>query len=143
MDGGKRRLGAIALRGSRAPAGHPANPPVHRGPHSGALIATRVMTSRLLALTAALCLGLAAASLVLPYEPAYDVWAWLVWGRELAGLEVHLATGPSWKPLPVLVAMPLAATGNAAPMLWLVLVRAAWLLALALAADLAYRLTAD
>jgi len=30
------------------------------------------------------CLALAGISLLLPSEPSYDPWAWLVWGRELA-----------------------------------------------------------
>ncbi|MBA3327150.1 MAG: hypothetical protein H0T43_02465, partial [Solirubrobacterales bacterium] len=87
----------------------------------------------------AACLALAGASLALPYEPVYDAWAWLVWGRELAGLGLDLSAGPSWKPLPVLVTTPLAAAGDAAPALWLVVARAGWLLAIVLAADLAWR----
>jgi hypothetical protein len=35
----------------------------------------------------AACLALASLSLLLPSEPSYDPWAWLVWGRELAHLE--------------------------------------------------------
>src|ERR671914_392193 len=49
----------------------------------------------------AACLALASLSLVLPSEPSYDPWAWLVWGRELAHFELDTAGGPSWKPLPV------------------------------------------
>jgi hypothetical protein len=98
------------------------------------------MTTRSSSLCAALCVALAACSLALAAEPVYDAWAWLVWGRELAGLELDASTGPSWKPLPVAIAAALSAAGDLAPELWIVLVRAAWLLALVLAAQLAYRL---
>ncbi len=100
------------------------------------------MTNRFLAICAVACLALAAASLLIAGEPVYDAWAWLVWGRELAGLELDTSSGPSWKPLPVLIAAPLALAGDAAPALWLLLVRAAWLLSLVLAGALAHRLTA-
>lgn len=88
------------------------------------------------------CLALAGASLLVADEPVYDAWSWLVWGRELAHLGVDLTTGPSWKPLPVLLSAPLSLAGDAAPQLWLVLVRGAWLLSLVLAAGLALDLTA-
>ncbi len=94
----------------------------------------------LLALCA--CIGPAAASLLIADEPVYDAWSWLVWGRELTELSLDTTSGPSWKPLPVLVAAPLALAGDAAPQLWLVLVRTAWLLSFVLAAALAVRLTA-
>ena len=98
-------------------------------------------TFRLLCAISA-CFGLAAASLLIADEPVYDAWAWLVWGRELAHLGLDTTSGPSWKPLPVLVGAPLSLAGEAAPDLWLVLVRVAWLLSLVLAAELAHRLTA-
>ena len=41
------------------------------------------------------CMGLAAVSLLLPSEPSYDPWAWLVWGREIGPLELDTAGGPS------------------------------------------------
>ena len=100
------------------------------------------MTPRLLAIAAAACLALAAASLAIPHAPAYDAWAWLVWGRELADLRLDTSSGPSFKPLPVAVAAALSLGGGAAPALWLVVVRAAWLLSLVLAGALAYRLAA-
>jgi hypothetical protein len=95
---------------------------------------------RRLAAAATVCIALAAGSLALGHEPVYDAWAWLVWGRELTGLGLDLSSGPSWKPLPVALAVPLSATGGLAPDLWLVLVRAAWLLALLLAGELAWSL---
>jgi hypothetical protein len=99
------------------------------------------MTSRRLLRAVLACLAVAGISLLVAGEPVYDAWAWLVWGRELAHLGIDTSTGPSWKPLPVLIAVPLSLAGDAAPELWLVLVRAAWLLALVLAADLAVSLT--
>lgn len=80
----------------------------------------------------AVCSGLAVVSLLLPFAPAYDSWSWLVWGRELASLSLDTAAGPSWKPLPVLVAAPLSIFGDAAVALWLVVARTAWLMALVL-----------
>jgi hypothetical protein len=86
------------------------------------------------------CGLLALASLAAPIEPLYDPWAWLVWGRELAGLDLDTSSGPSWKPLPSLVAVPLSAFGAAAPDLWLALARAGWLAVPVLAWRLAARL---
>jgi hypothetical protein len=87
------------------------------------------------------CLALAVASLALPAAPTYDPWAWIVFGRELAvpglGFSTHAGTG--WKPLAVLFTAPLALLGDAAPSLWLVVVRAAGLVAMALAFRLAAR----
>jgi hypothetical protein len=99
------------------------------------------MPPRLLLISGLACLAVAAVSLLVASEPVYDAWSWLVWGRELAGLGFDATTGPTWKPLPVVIAVPLSLAGDAAPELWLVLVRAAWLLALVLAADIALSLT--
>ena len=98
--------------------------------------------SRLPAAVICACVALAGASLALPADPVYDAWAWLVWGRELGGAGLDLNLGPAWKPLAVAITAALALAGDAAPQLWLVLVRVAWLLALVLAARLAYVLTA-
>jgi hypothetical protein len=81
-------------------------------------------------LTAIACL-LAAASLLAPWALAFDPQAWLVWARDLPGTGLHPADGPSWKPLPVLVDVPLALAGGAAPALWMVIARVGALLALA------------
>ncbi len=90
------------------------------------------------------CLGLAAVSLaVLPAAPAYDPWMWLLWGRELAAGGLDTADGPAFKPLPVAICTLLAPLGSAAPTLWLLIARAAALLAVALAGVLAHRLTAE
>ncbi len=82
---------------------------------------------------------LAALSLLLPWDPVYDPWGWLVWGREVADLALDTSSGPSWKPLPVLFTTPFSAIGAAAPALWLLVARIGWLAAVALAALLAGR----
>ncbi|HEX2096408.1 MAG TPA: hypothetical protein VHF50_03465 [Solirubrobacterales bacterium] len=87
--------------------------------------------------------ALAALSLLLPYQPVYDPWGWLVWGRELTRLDLATAQGMSWKPLPVLVDAPLSLLGSAAPLGWLFLARTGWLLAPLLAAWLAVRLAGE
>jgi hypothetical protein len=90
--------------------------------------------------TGAACLGVAGVSLLAPWAPTYDPWAWLVWGREVAGLDLDTSAGPAWKPLPVLVTTLLAPLGGAAPSLWLLLARAGGLLAVVLAFRVAARL---
>ncbi|MGH8939323.1 MAG: hypothetical protein ACRDV2_08225, partial [Actinomycetes bacterium] len=69
----------------------------------------------------------------------YDPWAWLVWGREVTRGQLSTDGGPTWKPLPVLVTTVLAAFGDAAPALWLVLARAGGLFAMVLTYRLAAR----
>jgi hypothetical protein len=66
----------------------------------------------------------------------YDAWAWMVWGRELAHLDLATTGGPSFKPLPVLVTAPL---GAIAPPVWLAAMRACAFASLLLA----YRLGAQ
>ena len=89
----------------------------------------------------AAALALAAASLALPSAPGYDPWSWLVWARELVGLDLSTEGGPAWKPLPVLLAAPLTAlAGEAAPEAWLVVARAGAILAVLLAFRVARRL---
>lgn len=84
--------------------------------------------------------ALAAASLAAPFAPLYDPWAWLIWGRELVGFDLDTSAGPSWKPLPALIAALFAPAGDAAPSLWLFVARVGWLAAAALAYRLAWRL---
>jgi hypothetical protein len=90
------------------------------------------------------CLALAGISLLLPSEPSYDPWAWLVWGRELAHGGLDTTGGPSWKPLPVafttLVARLEGLDEGLPVALWMVVARAGALLALAMAFRLASRL---
>jgi hypothetical protein len=94
-------------------------------------------------LAVATALALAAVSLVLPFHPVYDPWAWLVWGRELAGGGLETAAGPSWKPLPVLIDAPLSLLGDAAPQGWLLVARTGWICAPLLAGLLAARLSGE
>lgn len=76
----------------------------------------------------AACVAASVALLLVPATLAYDAWAWLVWGRELLHLELDTTGGPSWKPLPVILAVPLAGLGSLAPVAWLVLTRTLGLL---------------
>ncbi|HXV57372.1 MAG TPA: hypothetical protein VD704_05845, partial [Gaiellaceae bacterium] len=95
--------------------------------------------TRSLAAAALGCAAVAALSLLAPSTPTYDPWAWLVWGREVAALELDTSAGPAWKPLPVAVTSALAPLGEAAPEAWLFLARASGLLALVLAWRVAAR----
>jgi hypothetical protein len=89
----------------------------------------------------AAAVAIAAASLlVVDPAPSYDPWAWLLWGREVAGGELSTAEGPAFKPLPVAVCALLAPLGSAAPWLWVLLVRVAVVLAAWFAFGLARRL---
>jgi hypothetical protein len=91
----------------------------------------------------AAALALAAVSLLLPFFPVYDPWAWLVWGRELLQGSFETGAGPSWKPLPVLIDAPLSLLGDAAPKAWLLIARAGWICAPLLAGLLAARLSGE
>jgi hypothetical protein len=89
----------------------------------------------------AACAAVAALSLLLSSTPHYDPFAWLVWGREMAHLHgPHTLSGPSWKPLPALLAAPLSVLGKAAPGAWLVVARTGGLMALVFAFRLGRRL---
>jgi hypothetical protein len=94
-------------------------------------------------LAVATALALAAASLALPFFPVYDPWAWLIWGREIADGGLETAAGPSWKPLPVLIDVPLSLLGDAAPKAWLLVARTGWICAPLLAGLLAARLSGE
>lgn len=89
---------------------------------------------------AAVILGAAALSLLAPFTLLYDPWGWLIWGREILAFELDTGAGPSWKPLAAIIATVLAPTGDAAPELWLLVARAGWLAAVALAWRLAAEL---
>jgi hypothetical protein len=81
-----------------------------------------------------------ALSLAVPATLGYDAWAWMVWGRELAHLDLATTSGPSFKPLPVLVVAPLSLLGGIAPALWLAAMRACAVASLVLAYRLGARL---
>jgi hypothetical protein len=78
-----------------------------------------------------------ALSLAVPAAMGYDAWAWMVWGRELAHLDLATTGGPSFKPLPVIVTAPL---GAIAPPVWLAAMRACAVASLVLAYRLGSRL---
>ena len=122
----RRRLAERARPGERRLRGRRPRPP-RRRPSS-------------LALLAVACVVVAALSLLFPSTPTYDPWAWIIWGREIAELELSTTYGPSWKPLPVVFTTLFATTGDAAPALWLVVARAGTLLALVAAFRMAKRL---
>jgi hypothetical protein len=86
------------------------------------------------------CFALAALSLILPSPPGKDPWAWIIWGREVAHLNLDTMSGSSWKPLPVLFTTPFSVFGDAAPQLWILVVRAGALLAVLFAFRVASRL---
>ena len=69
-------------------------------------------------------LALAALSMIGPFAPTYDPWAWIIWGREILHLDLSTVDGPSWKPLPVLLTTPFALFGGLAPALWVFVARA-------------------
>jgi hypothetical protein len=96
---------------------------------------------RVYALLAAAALALGAFSLLYPSTPTYDPWSWIVWGREIAHLDLQTTGGPSWKPLPVIFTTVCSLCGGAAPDLWLVVARGGAILAVLLAFRLAARLT--
>ncbi len=46
------------------------------------------------------CPLLATLTLLASSAPGYDAWSWLIWGREIAGLELSTGEGPAWKRCP-------------------------------------------
>jgi hypothetical protein len=88
----------------------------------------------------ALAVAAGVLSLAVPAAMGYDAWAWMVWGRELAHLDLATTGGPSFKPLPVIVAAPLSIVGGAAPDVWLAGMRACAVASLVLAYRLGARL---
>ena len=87
-------------------------------------------------------LAIGALSLLIPSTPSYDPWSWTDWARGIIHLNFHLNQfGTSWKPLPMIVTVPAALFGHAAPDIWLVFARAGALAAAAMLFRLAYRFT--
>lgn len=96
---------------------------------------------RTLPVAAGACLALALASLGLPSGPTYDPYSWLIWGRDLAHLDLATTgTGTSWKPLPAVIDAVLTPLGGGAADGWLVVARAGALFAVFMAFWLACRL---
>jgi hypothetical protein len=115
---------SAAIRVPQAPSGTAL---VGARPHGGLLLVAG-------------CVALAALTLLLPSAPTYDPWAWIIWGREIAHLDLVTTSGPSWKPLPVLFTTVFSFFGSAAPALWLVVARAGAIAAIVLAFRVARRL---
>jgi hypothetical protein len=87
-------------------------------------------------------LVLGGLSLLAPSTPSYDPWSWTDWGRGIIHLNFHLNQyGTSWKPLPMIVTIPAALFGHAAPDIWLVVARAGTLAGAVMVFRLSYRLT--
>lgn len=84
--------------------------------------------------------ALALASFLLPSSATYDAWSWIVWGREIVHGELNTVSGPSWKPLPVIVTTIAAPLGSIAPDVWVLAARAGAITAVVLAFSLARRL---
>jgi hypothetical protein len=96
-----------------------------------------------MALIIAGCLAISAVTLLFPSTPTYDPWAWILWGREIAHLDLVTEGGPSWKPFPMLFTVPFSLFGqDLAPYLWLWVARAGGLLGCVMAYRMAYRLSA-
>jgi hypothetical protein len=95
-----------------------------------------------MALIIAGCLAVSALSLLYPSTPTYDPWAWILWGREIAHLDLVTEGGPSWKPFPIFFTVPFSFLGqDLAPYLWLWVARAGGLLGCVMAYRMAYRLS--
>jgi hypothetical protein len=94
----------------------------------------------LLPMLVAGCFLLAALSLILSSPPGKDPWSWIIWGREVAHFDLDTNSGSSWKPLPVLFTTVFSVFGDAAPALWVMVVRAGALLAILFAYRIAARL---
>ena len=125
-------VSVAALRTRLTPAA-----PVHDTLATGAA-ARRARPWKLLVLV---CLGVAALSLLGPSVPTYDPWAWIIWGRQIAHLDLNTVSGPSWKPLPVFFTTVFSFAGDdAAPNLWLLISRAGGMIAIAMAYRLGSRL---
>ena len=61
------------------------------------------------------CVGLAALSLLLPWDLSFDPWGWVLWGRELTSSHIPFSTSlyPAWKPLAVMFTAPFSLVGDA------------------------------
>ncbi|HEV7174066.1 MAG TPA: hypothetical protein VGN29_01165 [Solirubrobacteraceae bacterium] len=104
-------------------------------------LTARVTPGRLYLVMGAVALALAALSLLIPSTPSYDPWAWIVWGREIAHVNLQTTGGPTWKPLPLIFTTVFSLFGKAAPDLWLVVGRAGALMAVAMVFKMCVRLT--
>jgi hypothetical protein len=108
---------------------------------AGSVRSRRLTGGRLYIAIGAVALVIAGLSLLIPSTPSYDPWAWLVWGREIAHLNLQTTGGPTWKPLPVVFTTIFSLFGRAAPDLWLVVGRAGAVMAVAMVFKVCVRLT--
>ncbi len=92
------------------------------------------------AVVAAVILAIGLATFLLPSSATYDAWSWIVWGREALHGELNTISGPSWKPLPVVVTTLAAPLGSIAPDVWVLAARLGAITAVFLAFVLARRL---
>ena len=137
-DAGARRTAASA-----APAGLGPRPPAaDAGDGRPALVRELIRWGGSMPVLIAVCLVVAALTPgLLPSTPTYDPWAWILWGREIAHLDLVTEGGPSWKPLPMLFTTPFSVFGDdVAPYLWLIVARAGGLLACVMTFRVARRL---
>lgn len=131
----------LGAGGNEAPPGEGADEPAPAADRYLARPAAALAAPRLAGALIA-CLGLAALSLlVVAPAPSYDPWSWLLWGREIAGGDLHTSEGPAFKPLPVAVCALLSVLGGAAPLAWVLIARVGAALVLWLAFRLARRLS--
>ncbi|MDQ3865760.1 MAG: hypothetical protein M3304_02870 [Actinomycetota bacterium] len=138
---GRRLRGALPARTGIARARTAERPPLAQGPDAS--VPSRVTRSwrlhrSILGLSALVVI--AALSLLYPSSPGYDPWAWIIWGREVAELDLSTDNGPSWKPLPVLFTTVFSFAGDDAPDLWLLVARVGGLVAVVMAYRVAARL---
>jgi len=134
----RRSAGASVYEGERsgtfASAVAAAAPVARRMPLSGRM-------PRAWLVAGGACLLIAGLSLLLSREPTYDPTAWLSWGREILHGDLSTTSGPSWKPLPIVVTLPAALLGDGGQQdVWLVVARVGLLAALVLCYRLACRL---
>src|SRR5213592_1052397 len=97
------------LRQKEASPAEAPRPPVTDGAAARGAPPRPRLTSMWLVLAG--CLAVAAPTLILPTTPTYDPWAWILWGREIAHLDLVTNGGPSWKPLPILFTTPFSVFG--------------------------------
>jgi hypothetical protein len=98
-------------------------------------------TARGWVLAGGACVLVAVLSLLVAREPTYDPTAWLIWGRQILHGDLSTVSGPSWKPLPILVTLPAAVLSKGGQQdVWLVVARTGTLAALVLCYRLAWRL---
>ena len=81
-----------------------------RARNTGSLALERHGTQMVLIIVG--CLAVSALTLLFPSTPTYDPWAWILWGREIAHLDLVTEGGPSWKPCPSSSRCPSRSSGR-------------------------------